>query len=106
MRWYRVEVPGALPRTGGLLLADLYSMMSLQMAALRAVGNIVTGSDDQTQVVLNCGALAHFPALLSHTKEKINKVSLGSPKQIAPTSPLTEYQGFYGGITAGSKRLP
>ena len=44
------------------------------MAALRAVGNIVTGSDDQTQVVLNCGALAHFPALLSHTKEKINKV--------------------------------
>ena len=46
----------------------------LQTAALRAVGNIVTGTDDQTQVVLNCSALEHFPALLSHPKEKINKV--------------------------------
>ncbi|OWK05859.1 hypothetical protein Celaphus_00013083 [Cervus elaphus hippelaphus] len=42
-------------------------------AALRAVGNIVTGTDEQTQVVLNCDALSHFPALLTHPKEKINK---------------------------------
>uniref|UniRef100_A0A9J8BUL8 Karyopherin alpha 4 (importin alpha 3) n=1 Tax=Cyprinus carpio carpio TaxID=630221 RepID=A0A9J8BUL8_CYPCA len=40
---------------------------------LRAVGNIVTGTDEQTQVVLNCDALGHFPALLTHPKEKINK---------------------------------
>ena len=46
----------------------------LQTAALRAVGNIVTGTDEQTQVVLNCDALQHFPALLTHPKEKINKV--------------------------------
>ena len=46
----------------------------LQTAALRAVGNIVTGTDEQTQVVLNCDALSHFPALLTHPKEKINKV--------------------------------
>lgn len=45
-----------------------------QTAALRAVGNIVTGTDEQTQVVLSCDALAHFPALLCHSKEKINKV--------------------------------
>lgn len=45
-----------------------------QTAALRAVGNIVTGTDEQTQVVLNCEALSHFPALLTHPKEKINKV--------------------------------
>lgn len=45
-----------------------------QTAALRAVGNIVTGTDEQTQVVLNCDALSHFPALLTHPKEKINKV--------------------------------
>jgi hypothetical protein len=47
-----------------------------QTAALRAVGNIVTGTDEQTQVVLNCDALSHFPALLTHPKEKINKVSI------------------------------
>lgn len=40
--------------------------VKVQTAALRAVGNIVTGTDEQTQVVLNCDALAHFPALLSH----------------------------------------
>lgn len=48
----------------------------LQTAALRAVGNIVTGTDDQTQIVLNCDALSHFPSLLTHPKEKINKVSV------------------------------
>ena len=46
----------------------------MQTAALRAVGNIVTGTDDQTQTVLNHGALEHFPSLLNHAKEKINKV--------------------------------
>ncbi|ELW72315.1 Importin subunit alpha-3 [Tupaia chinensis] len=45
-----------------------------ETAALRAVGNIVTGTDEQTQVVLNCDVLSHFPNLLSHPKEKINKI--------------------------------
>lgn len=49
--------------------------VKVQTAALRAVGNIVTGTDDQTQTVLNNGALEHFPALLNHSKEKINKVA-------------------------------
>lgn len=53
----------------------LFNFSVLQTAALRAVGNIVTGTDEQTQVVLNCDALSHFPALLTHPKEKINKVS-------------------------------
>lgn len=47
--------------------------VQVQTAALRAVGNIVTGTDEQTQVVLNCEALSHFPSLLSHQKEKICK---------------------------------
>ena len=46
----------------------------LQTAALRAIGNIVTGTDEQTQIVLNCNALSHFAGLLTHPKEKINKV--------------------------------
>lgn len=47
--------------------------IKLQTAALRAVGNIVTGTDEQTQVVLNHDALSHFPALLNHHKEKVKK---------------------------------
>lgn len=43
-------------------------------AALRAVGNIVTGTDEQTQEVLNKDALKYFHSLLSHPKTKINKV--------------------------------
>ncbi|XP_043927965.1 importin subunit alpha-4 [Protopterus annectens] len=47
--------------------------INVSTAALRAVGNIVTGTDEQTQVVLNCDVLSHFPNLLTHPKEKINK---------------------------------
>ena len=52
----------------------IFREVKVQTAALRAVGNIVTGTDDQTQTVLNHGALEHFPSLLNHAKEKINKV--------------------------------
>lgn len=38
----------------------------IQGIALRTLANIVTGSDEQAQVVLNNGALAYFPDLLSH----------------------------------------
>ena len=67
-----------------LLMSSQINIMSycrevkVQTAALRAVGNIVTGTDDQTQTVLNNGALEHFPALLNHSKEKINKVGFRS----------------------------
>lgn len=54
---------GVVPKLVPLLS---HKEVKVQTAALRAVGNIVTGSDDQTQVVLNCDALSHFPALLSH----------------------------------------
>jgi len=62
--------------------------VKLQTAALRAVGNIVTGTDEQTQVVLNCGALNFFTALLNHRKDKINK----------------EAVWFLSNITAGNQR--
>lgn len=49
---------------------DSYNIVK---AALRAVGNIVTGDDVQTQVVLNSGALPHILHLLSSEKESIRK---------------------------------
>lgn len=42
-------------------------------AALRAVGNIVTGDDQQTQVVLNCSVLPCLLNLLGSPKETIRK---------------------------------
>jgi importin subunit alpha-2 len=58
--------------------------------ALRAVGNIVTGSDHQTQLVLDCGALSHFNNLLTHPRSNIQKeaawtisnITAGQPSQI------------------------
>ena len=73
----------------GILVNFLsHSEIKLQTAALRAVGNIVTGSDDQTQVVLDNNALHYFPALLQHQKEKIKK----------------EAVWFLSNITAGNQR--
>ena len=46
---------------------------SVVSAALRAVGNIVTGDDIQTQVILNSSALPCLFQLLSSTKESIRK---------------------------------
>lgn len=42
--------------------------MKVQTAALRAVGNIVTGTDEQTQMVLDHKALDHMASLLNHSK--------------------------------------
>lgn len=63
---------------------------AVQTPALRSVGNIVTGDDLQTQVVLASGALPALLALLSSPKEGIRKeacwtvsnITAGSPQQI------------------------
>ena len=59
-------------------------------AALRAVGNIVTGDDVQTQIVLNCSALQCLCHLLNSPQESIRKeacwtisnITAGNPQQI------------------------
>lgn len=45
----------------------------LQTPSLRAIGNIVTGTDEQTQAVLDSGALSMFPQLLCHKKSNVQK---------------------------------
>ena len=65
-----------LPRNF-IVSVDVLMDVLMQTAALRALGNIVTGTDEQTQTVLNYGALLYFPTLLSHHKAKINKVTTG-----------------------------
>ena len=44
--------------------------------ALRIAGNIVTGTDAQTETMLQMGLLNVFPKLLRHPKANIVKVSL------------------------------
>lgn len=44
-----------------------------QTPALRSIGNIVTGTDEQTQTVLDAGALPLLGDLLRHPKNNIQK---------------------------------
>lgn len=51
--------------------------------ALRSVGNIVTGSDTQTDAVINAGALPHLSKLLEHNKSSIVKEAAWTVSNIA-----------------------
>jgi hypothetical protein len=50
-----------------------HSVPSVQIASLRALGNIVTGDDLQTQAVLNCNILQKIPQLLENKKMGVVK---------------------------------
>lgn len=56
-----------------LYLYFRHTQNNVVSAALRAVGNIVTGDDVQTQVVLNCSVLPCLLSLLGSPKETIRK---------------------------------
>ena len=47
--------------------------MPIVTSVLRATGNIITGTDEQTQGVIDGGALAVFPSLLTNPKTNIQK---------------------------------
>jgi len=64
---------GVCRRLVELLMFPLNTSQSVVSASLRAVGNIVTGDDVQTQVILNCNALPCLLHLLSCQKESIKK---------------------------------
>ena len=59
--------------------------------ALRTVGNIVTGNDQQTQTIINCGALGCLLLLLNTSHKKsikkeacwtISNITAGTKEQI------------------------
>lgn len=64
---------------------------SVQHAALITVGNIVTGDDEQTAILINYGLLPRLRRLLSHTKKNILKdtcftisnIAAGSQSQVS-----------------------
>ena len=68
----------------------MHPSTSVQTPALRSVGNIVTGDDLQTQIVIASGALPALLSLLSSPKDGIRKeacwtisnITAGSPPQI------------------------
>lgn len=65
-------------------VSHIHTCPLLQTPALRSIGNIVTGNDHQTQLVIDCGALRYFPLLLTHSRSNIQKVrspSLTPPLQ-------------------------
>uniref|UniRef100_A0AAQ4S2E0 Importin subunit alpha n=1 Tax=Gasterosteus aculeatus aculeatus TaxID=481459 RepID=A0AAQ4S2E0_GASAC len=72
---------GPVPLLVPLLIIDLLSLPS-RTPVLHSLGNIVTGTDEQTQCVLNAGALAMFPSLLRHQKPNIQKKAVWTVSNI------------------------
>lgn len=65
--------------TASFCNAHRHQSPSVLVPALRTVGNIVTGDDLQTQVIINCGALGCLLHLLTTSQKKsIKKVSFMS----------------------------
>lgn len=64
---------GVVPRLIELLNLYHKSEVGILSPALRCIGNIVTGSDDQTQCVIDSNALPVFHALLAHQKIGVQK---------------------------------
>jgi importin subunit alpha-2 len=64
---------GVVTRLIELLNVHHKSEVGILSPALRCIGNIVTGSDDQTQSVIDANALPIFHALLTHSKIGVQK---------------------------------
>ena len=74
-----------------------HTQASVLVPALRTVGNIVTGDDNQTQIVINCNALPYLLNLLTTSPKKsikkeacwtISNITAGTKAQIqVPCSP-------------------
>lgn len=57
--------------------------VNLQIPAIRTIGNIATGSDKQTQCVIEANALPLIKTLLSHQKNAIRKEAAWTTSNVA-----------------------
>jgi len=62
------------------LLVSPYS--NVQIPALRSVGNIVTGSDDQTQHMILCGVVQNLSKLINHVNTTVQKEAVWAVSNI------------------------
>lgn len=65
--------------------AILVTLLTLvpQTPSLRTVGNIVTGTDHQTQLALDAGILGVLPQLLTHPRSSIQKEAAWALSNVA-----------------------
>jgi hypothetical protein len=61
---------GVLPRLIQLLR---HNNIAISVPCLRTIGNVVTGDDTQTQLVIDAGALQALNDLISHPKKTVRK---------------------------------
>lgn len=81
------EESGIIPRLVHMLQSSTLVVLT---PALRTIGNIVTGTDEQTQLVVESGVLPFFASLLEHPKANVKKeacwalsnITAGPPHQI------------------------
>ena len=64
------------------------SVVSVVTPALRTIGNIVTGDDEQTQKVIESGLLKNFTSLMQHPKMSIQKEAAWTVSNITAGKPL------------------
>lgn len=55
----------------------------LKTPALRSIGNIVSGSDLQTQMAIDAGVLSSLPKLMHHPKPSLQKEAAWAVSNIA-----------------------
>ncbi|EHB12894.1 Importin subunit alpha-8 [Heterocephalus glaber] len=71
---------GVLPRLVELLTSVELSVLT---PSLRTVGNIVTGTDHQTQMAIDAGMMKVLPQLLQHPKSSIQKEATWALSNVA-----------------------
>ena len=57
----------------GLIIELLDKESNIVTPALRTVGNIVSGSDEQTQAIIDAGVMSCMQSLLNHSKRMVYK---------------------------------